>query len=720
MKKYLTLIFVFISVIIYPQNSPGIYTVKNAKINTNYSDFGTAFFGKDKVVFASPKQGITFTRDVKNSSGQPFLDLYIGELTDEGGIIKKQKMPGDINTKYHEGMVSFSKDMKSVYFSANWYIKKKKSKKQKTKSTRNIQIFKATINENGEWTNLKLLPFNSPKFSSGHPALNRDDSKLYFISDRPESIGKTDIYVIDIYNDSTYSEPRNLGPKINTVEREMFPFIGDDNILYFSSNGYPGYGELDVFASKIFDTTVSEPINLESPVNSEKDDFAYIIDDSKNKGYFSSNRKGGKGDDDIYSFTAAPPINIACEQVITGVVKDINTQEILPNALIVLFDEQGNELQSVISNVNDASFDFVESCNSNYKLRGYLNGHLISELDIKTANDLDISPLEVIMNVDMNMVRELMKDSDVVTDEVLIADSDVVQEVKTDADMVADTGVVKGAEMVSNSNKVTDSDMNKNTDVVANSNLTTDTDKVTEPELHEVDNKNIININTIYFDFDKFNIRYDAKLELNRLVGVLKEYPKIEIDVNSHTDSRGKNSYNFTLSNNRANATIEYLVNKGVDPDRLRGKGFGEVQLAENCPNGIPCTGFQHQLNRRSEFSIIQNGLVDITFRSNNISYSANVNNGSFTSNSGAYINYDFSNNTQVYTVQIGAFQGKVRTNKYSNLTNLFNYQYNDGFNRYYAGIFETSTEARNYMKLLRGKGFEGAFVVGLKGKDRF
>ena len=791
MKKYLTLIFVFISVIMYSQNSPGIYTVKNAKINTNYSDFGTAFFGKDKVVFASPKQGITFTRDVKNSGSQPFLDLYIGELTDEGGIIKKQKMPGDINTKYHEGMVSFSKDMKSVYFSANWYIKKKKSKKQKTKSTRNIQIFKATINENGAWTNLKLLPFNSPKFSSGHPALNRDDSKLYFISDRPESIGKTDIYVIDIYNDSTYSEPRNLGPKINTVEREMFPFIGDDNILYFSSNGYPGYGELDVFASKIFDTTVSEPINLESPVNSEKDDFAYIIDDSKNKGYFSSNRKGGKGDDDIYSFTAAPPINIACEQVISGVVKDINTQEILPKALIVLFDEQGNELQSVISNVNDASFGFVESCNSNYKLRGYLNGHLISELDIKTANDLDIGPLEVIMNVDMHMVRELMKDSDVVADEVLMADSDTVQEVKTDADMLADSDVVKdkeviketemvadtdkvsdvglvtGAKIVSDSNKVTDSDSdtddmvmktnivtdedqvtqsdtnkvvdavkdaemvsdsNKVTDsyretdsnVVVNSNLTTDTDKVTDPELHEVDSKNIINIKTIYFDFDKFNIRYDAKLELNRLVGVLKEYPEIEIDVNSHTDSRGKNSYNFTLSNNRANATIEYLVNKGVDPDRLRGKGFGEVKLAENCPNGIPCTGFQHQLNRRSEFSIVQNGLVDVTFRSNNISYLASRNKSNFTSNSGAYINYDFSKNTQVYTVQIGAFHGKVQTNEYSKLTNLFNHQYNDGFNRYYAGIFETSTEARNYMKLLRGKGFKGAFVVGLKGKDRF
>ena len=694
MKKLITLILLFISIILYAQNTPGEYTIKNAKINTNYSDFGTAFFGKGKVVFASPKQGITFTRDVGNSKGQPYLDLYIGELTDEGGIIKKQKMPGEINTKYHEGMVSFSKDMKTVYFSANWYIKKKKSKKQKTKSTRNIQIFKATINEKGEWSSLKLLPFNSLKFSSGHPALNRDDSKLYFVSDRPESIGKTDIYVVDIYNDSTYSEPKNLGPKINTVEREMFPFMSDDNILYFSSNGHPGKGELDVFASKIFDNTVSEPISLETPVNSEKDDFAYIIDDSKHKGYFSSNRKGGKGDDDIYSFTVSPPIHIECNQVISGFVKDLNTQKILPGTLIVLLDEEGNELKRVIVDENDASFSFEQPCNTSYKIIGTLEGYLREEIDVKTLNDLDLPPIEIFMT--------------------LLIDESVA---------------------VNNKNKpVSESELDNKMNMPVSKSVVTDNENkpINESELEGkknapvnesklADKKGVMNINTIYFDFDKFKIRSDAEFELDKIAEIMRQYPNITIDVGSHADSRGTNTYNMKLSNNRAKSTIQYLVNKGIALNRISGKGYGEEQLATDCPDGVRCTEYRHQLNRRSEF-FVANTSNDITIKSNNILNSDNFDANESIANSGAFTNYNFSpNNTTVaYTVQIGAFRDNVQSKKYDKLTNLFNHRYDDGFNRYFAGKFKNSSEAKKHMRLLKKRGFEGAFVVGLKGSDRF
>jgi len=800
MKKLIPLLLIFISNMLYSQSTPGVYTVKNTKINTFYSDFGTAFYGKNKVVFAAPKQGITFTRDVRNNNKQPFLDLFIGEVTEDGEIIKKQKMPGDINTKYHEGMVSFSKDLKSVYFSANWYLKKKN--KEKRKSTRNIQIFKASINEEGEWIDLALLPFNSTQFSSGHPTLNIDDTKLYFVSDRPGSIGKTDIFVVDIYENGTYSEPRNLGPKINTIEREMFPFISDDNVLYFSSNGYPSYGELDVFASKIYDTTVSDPISLEAPVNSEKDDFAYIINDENHMGYFSSNRKGGKGDDDVYSFTVSPPIYFECQQVISGVVKDIHTQEIIPKALIVLFDEQGNKLQSIFSNQNDGAFDFEQSCNTSYTIKGYLQGHLIGEMDIKTVNDLDVGPLEVILNMDTSLIKNYVpstlitdNNNDVVENNLV---TDKIQDTQTNTDFIADNdtapseNVTKGIvntdknlatdeilseqtknnsvtdnntspnEKVTSANIVTSNalttgkvkDSQTNKDLVAENNITSNVDKsinpipetdinkadrlannntqnpnklkidgVTDanmnPSINTENEKNIININTIYFDFDKFNIRYDAKIELDKIAEVLTEYPEIEIDVNSHTDSRGKNSYNYSLSNKRANETIQYLVNKGIDPNRISGKGYGELKLFEKCQNGVPCTSLQHQLNRRSEFIIIKNNLKNITFKSNNITSDNYLKTDKFATNSGAFINYNFDTNTEVYTVQIGAFKGGLQTDKFSKLSNLFNHKYNDGFNRYFAGIFETSTEARNYMKLLIKKGYEGAFVLGLKGNDR-
>ena len=844
MKKYISLIIFFISIVIYSQNTPGEYTVENVKINTKFSDFGTAFFGKSKVVFAAPKKGVsTITKTAWDNNNQPYLDLYIGEINDKGEIINKHKMPGDINSKYHEGVVSFTKDMKTVYFSANNYMKKKY--RTSSTGTNNIQIFKASINESGDWTNLKLLPFNSIKFSTGHPTLNIDDTKLYFVSDRPESLGRTDIFVVDINKDGTYSEPRNLGTKINTEKREMFPFISDDNILYFSSDGYQGIGELDVFASKIFDNTVSEPISLGSPVNSSKDDFAYIIDDENHKGYFSSNRKKGKGDDDIYSFSVSPPIYIECNQAISGVVKDLNTQEILPGVQIVLFDEHDNELESFISKLDDASFSFEQPCDASYKIVGTLEGYLPEVIEIKTLNDLELAPLEISMNLSPDesfvidnkiesnqIISGVVKDTNtqkilpgaivklldeqgnelqsvvsnkddasfsfdqaydnsykiVVSSEGylpevieietlndlklapleismnLSPDESFVVDKKTESNQVI-SGVVKDAntqKILPGANvKLIDEQGNELQSVVSNKDdasfsfdqaydksykIVVSSEGYLQEEIEVkpinsveglnslevsmnlspveslvVDKRNTININTIYFDFDKFNIRSDAEFELNRVVEVMKEYPVVTIDVGSHTDSRGKNSYNIKLSNKRAKSTIQYLVNKGIALDRVSGNGYGEEQLAENCPNGMDCTEFQHQLNRRSQF-IFANTPEYITIKSNNRLNSSDFDKRESLANSGVYINYNFNidNTSVVYTVQIGAFQGNVQSNKYDKLTNLFNHRYNDGLNRYFAGKFKTSNEARNYAKLLKKRGFEGAFLVGLKGNERF
>jgi len=1045
MKNQITLFLLFISIVLYAQNTPGEYTVENVKTNTRSSDFGTAFFGKGKVVFAAPKKGIsTMDNSVwDNNNNQPYLDLFVGEINENGEIINKQKMPGDINSKYNEGVVSFTKDKKTVYFSANNYIKKKY--RTDSSGTNNIQIFKATINKNGDWSNLKMLPFNSNYFSTGHPALNIDDTKLYFVSDRPGSMGKTDIFVVDVYEDGTYSEPRNLGSKINTSEREMFPFISDDNILYFSSNGHPGKGELDVFASKIFDNTVSEPINLETPVNSNKDDFSYIIDDSKDKGYFSSNRDGGKGDDDIYSFTVSPPIYIECQQAISGVVKDINTNEILPGVLIELFDEQGNELNSFISKLNDASFSFEQPCNGTYKLIGSLEGYLPKIIEIKTLNDLDLAPLEISMNltpassiiaaanndsnkfisgvvkdtynqkllpgatvvlldengnvlqsvvaskedasfsfdhayddsytivvssngyadkeIELNSLNDLglspievaMNHSEdgsiiaganknsgnsisgVVKDinnqkllpgakvnlldengnviETVVASSDgsfsfdhpykedykvvvsskgyankeielnslndlginpidVAMNQSDNDSMLADanndsnkfiSGVVKDTNnqkllpgatvvlldengtilqsvtankddasfsfdhayneaytIVVSSNGYADKEIELNslndlgdktievamnlssdTSMIANTNknfgnsisgVVKDTnnqkllpgatvvlldengtilqsvtankddasfrfdhlyyedykvvvsskgyaDKEIElSSLNDLNDKTIdvamnlssddsiiasgsnsIKINTIYFNFDKFNIRPDAKHELDRIVNIMNEYPDMKMNVGSHTDSRGKNSYNIKLSNKRANSTIQYLLNKGISFDRISGNGFGEEQLAENCFDEKSCTEFQHQLNRRSQFNFT-NTPENITIKTYNRLLSDGYKSKVSVANSGVYINYNFdSNNTTItYTVQIGAFKNNVQSNKFDKMTNLFNHHYNDGYNRYFAGKFKTSDEARSYAILLKESGFDGAFLVGLKGDTRF
>jgi len=275
----------------------GRFKIKNLSINTKYSDFGTSFYGNSHVVFSSPKNNKSLIKTVWKPNKQRYLDLYIGSIDTDGEIIEKQQLLREINSKYHQAKVVFTKDLRTIYFTGN-----------DSKNTVNLQLFKASVAADGKWINLVKLPFNSDQYSTGHPALSPDNKKLYFISDRPGTFGKTDIYVVDIHEDGTYGKPKNLGPKINTVHNEMFPFISNDHTLYFSSKGHSSIGGLDIFASKANIIGFSQPVNLGIPVNSEKDDFAFIIDSKKMRGYFSSNREKGKGDDDIYSVKLLKPI----------------------------------------------------------------------------------------------------------------------------------------------------------------------------------------------------------------------------------------------------------------------------------------------------------------------------------------------------------------------------------------------------------------------------
>lgn len=519
MKKTITLFYLVLSAtLISAQTTPGEYTIKNLDINTEDSDFGTAFYGKDKVIFAAPSNNTIIVKKVWNENGQQFLDLYTGLITEGRQLIDKKRLMGEVDTKFHEASVTISKDLKTLYYTSNNYFKKKFL--TDSSGVNNLQIFKASIDVSGKWVDIRKLPFNNNEYSIGHPALSFDEKKLYFVSDMPGSYGETDIYVIEIHEDGTYGVPKNLGPKINTVGREMFPYIGEDNILYFSSDGHPGYGELDVFASKIFDNSVSQPINLDEPINSTADDFAFIIDDSRDRGFFSSNRKEGKGDDDIYSFLADPGLYIFCEQEITGVVRSESSRELLPGAKVVLLDEDGKEIDSTIA---DESGKYVLNgalCDTDVTVIGSMKRYLNDEQNITIANDIDADSYQLNLNLPDQFV----------------------------------------------SNKV--------------------------------------NINTIYFDLNKYNIRPDAAKELDKVVQVMNEYPELLIDAGSHTDSRGTDSYNMKLSDRRAKSTIDYIISKGIDPNRLAYKGYGETQLVNNCTNGVKCSDEEHELNRRTEFQI--------------------------------------------------------------------------------------------------------------------
>lgn len=369
MKKYILLLlsFLFVSTFIFAQTTAGDYKVDNLDSNTEFSDFGTAFYGDSKIIFSSSRnEGLLKSKWDGNK--QPYLDLFEGVVGSDGKIADVKEFSNNLNTKFHEAAISFTPDQKTVYFTRDNYFTNKLGKDDK--GVTNLAIYKASVSPDGRWTDIIPMPFNNETYSVGHPAVNKDGSKLYFISDMPGTLGATDLFVVDINEDGTYGIPKNLGTKINTKGKEMFPFIDQEDILYFSSDSRKeGLGGLDVYASKMFENTVSDILHLGKPVNSEADDFAYILKngDEKNEGYFSSNRSGGKGDDDVYHFVSSPPLKIECNQTVTGIVVDKITKKPINESVVVIFDDKDNEVETATTN-EEGAFTFTVDCEKSFKV----------------------------------------------------------------------------------------------------------------------------------------------------------------------------------------------------------------------------------------------------------------------------------------------------------------------------------------------------------------
>jgi len=503
------------------------YDIKNLAINTEYSEFSPIYYENEKVVFASAKDSSFFNTRRYKWNDQPYLDLYVAKVNKESQEFKKAtKFSKKINTKYHEASVAFSPDNKTMYFTRNNYNKKNNGKKLRrdNKGINHLKIYTSTKIE-GEWTTAVELPFNSDDYSTGHPAISPDGKQLYFVSDMPGSIGQTDIFVVDVLKNGAFSKPRNLGPQINTEKREMFPFINGKK-LYFSSDGHTGIGGLDIFEAIYKENGFANALNLGKPINSKLDDFSYIVDKKNQNGYFASNRKGGKGDDDIYSFKRLIPEEDH-KNAIAGIVTDIIDGNLMSKALVVLLDENNIKLKEYVTD-NDGSFIFED-----------LEGD--KKYTIKTTKESYFD----------NEKSTIAKTNDIVTIDVAL---------KKLKDLIAvEEGIKK------------------------------------------------IKIENIYFDFDRFNIRAAAKKELDSIVAIMRKSPNMVIKIESHTDSRGKKAYNKYLSNKRAESSKNYLISKGIDPNRIQSAiGYGEERLLNGCDGSIHCTEKQHLENRRSEFIIVK------------------------------------------------------------------------------------------------------------------
>ncbi|MDR6967332.1 outer membrane protein OmpA-like peptidoglycan-associated protein/tetratricopeptide (TPR) repeat protein [Flavobacterium arsenatis] len=345
------------------EENSGRYIAENAGINSEYSDYGTSFYG-NQLVFASSRTVKGTTKKIQKWNNQAFTSLYASTVNGDGELLEPESFQSEIDSKYNESTPVFTNDGTTMYFTRNNYNDGKKRKDNERVTL--LKLYRAKLKD-GKFTNVTELPFNSDQYSTAHPALSTDEKTLYFASDMPGSLGQSDLYKVTINADGTFGTPQNLGNKINTEGKETFPFVSDDNELYFSSDGHQGLGGLDVFVSKINAGSFEEVVNVGAPVNGPMDDFAFMIDTKTQNGFFSSNREGGQGYDDIYKFKELR--KLICEQLLAGIVTDASTGEILTDTKVTLLDEKMNKIAETYSDAKGYySFDIIE-CKKKYYVR---------------------------------------------------------------------------------------------------------------------------------------------------------------------------------------------------------------------------------------------------------------------------------------------------------------------------------------------------------------
>ena len=384
------------------KKNSGRYTIENAGVNSEYSDYGPAYMGT-KVVFASARDTGNFSKRKHTWTGQNFTNLYGADLTEDGALGKVDKYGKKLNSKFHESTPAFTKDGKTVYFTRNNFLDKRGYDGQKVTL---LKIYKATLVED-KWTDITELPFNSDNFQTAHPALSPDGKTMYFASDREGSIGKSDIFKVKINEDGSFGEPINLGPTVNTEGRETFPFVTAKNELYFASDGQPGIGGLDIFIAQIKeDGSIKEALNIGEEANSPKDDFALIINTDNNKGFLSSNRDGGNGSDDIYKFVEKKPI--WCKQILFGVITDEDTKLPLANVKVTLSDEKFNKIKEVITDAT-GKYEFTEvECGTKYYVKAELEDYTTKEPAVMLKDENG----ETELNIELKTTKCVVKIGD--------------------------------------------------------------------------------------------------------------------------------------------------------------------------------------------------------------------------------------------------------------------------------------------------------------------
>ena len=560
-------------------------------MNSDKADFSPVPY-KDGVVFVSSRE--TGAKDKTHSwTGNPYLALYYAGGSG-ANLRSAEVFAREMESKFNDGPVCFNKDGNEMFLTRN-----NNTVANRADKVAKLKIVHSKLTD-GKWSSPEDLSFVNAKYNTAHAWLTNDGKRLYFSSDMPGGFGGMDIY----YSEKTkegWGSPVNVGNKINTKGNEIFPFVNEDNTLLFSSDGLAGMGGLDVFECLFADDNWSEPRNMGFPINTNKDDFGAVLNADGTKGYFSSNRTGGKGDDDVYH------VEIFKKIFVYGIVTEKRTGKIIGGAEVVLKDKSSKVLGTTNADA-DGNYEMELEFSKDYELTAQHTGYSTETKETTTKNfttdrielnfQLDRQPFGIEGVVSDKETKEPLDGSIVV---LMNTAGKELARVTTKADgyyffeLEAEKNYkVKGSHQgyFARSEQVTTK--GKKPGVIRQ-----------DLPLEKLILNKAIRLDNIYYDLAKWNIRPDAAKELDKLVQVLKDNPTIIIELSSHTDSRASDKYNMDLSDKRAKSAAKYIVEKGgIDKSRITGKGYGESMLINQCGNGVNCTEAEHQENRRTEFKV--------------------------------------------------------------------------------------------------------------------
>ncbi len=645
----------------------GIYEIVHVDFNSALDDFSPAFYNEGLVFASERDKGVAIKRK-HEWTGNPFNELFYVERQKEGKELgeytykKPEKYSKQLNSKFHDAAVTYNSDQTKVWFTRNNLIKGKA--KTDDEGIIRLKIFSATI-DGDKWKDIQGLPFNSDEYSVAHPTLTPDGNKMYFASDMPGGFGGMDLYVTSM-DGGSWGPPINLGARINTEGNEIFPYYQKDQRLYFASDGHVGLGGLDMcYMDDKGNDEFGDIINMGYPLNTISDDFGIIFEEEGNAGYFTSDREGGNGRDDIYAFRKmAATMEILVYDEVTRepipgatVLNDCTGASMLTNSEgKIIFDMKLDQCCNFAASMEEYMDNSMEGCTKDvsmgqkvfveiplkkeilFKLEGLVvnqtTGEPIEGAIVTLTNDCEgEEPEPVVTDENGTFVFDLAPDccysvaatkegyfGNPVSDQCTrnLTEATTLQAILNLSPISApNTGEVAISDPVTTPKVVIDSETGKYIELATGEPYTGDYNGVQITD-GEVPNSEIFvesptesiegtvsYLLHIYYDFDQSYIRDEAQSEIQKLCRMMTENSDLIVEIGSHTDSRGSFRYNRSLSQRRAESVVRALIDCGIAQERLVAKGYGETKNVNNCENRIPCSEREHQMNRRTEFRVI-------------------------------------------------------------------------------------------------------------------